>query len=79
MLEKNQTKKYSVAQLDYITGIKGNTKIRFSYCCSHLMRPHPTHQIFNRESQSRFPMEKLFRKSTAGSAHLFTAAWDEDT
>ena len=54
-------------------------KIKFSVRCSHLIRSHPTHQIFNRELQSRFPMEKLFRKSTAGSVHLFPAAWVEDT
>ena len=54
-------------------------KIKFSFRCSHVMRPNPTHQIFNREVESRLPMEKLFRKSTAGSAHLFPAAWDDDT
>ena len=46
-------------------------KIKFSYRCSHLMIAHPTHQIFNRESQSHFPMEKLFKKSTAGKRTFF--------
>ena len=44
-----------------------------------MQRPMRPSTIFNRESQSHFPMEKLFRKCMASSAHLFPAAWDEDT